>query len=99
MADSTKQQVHVFYTGRVQGVGFRYLACQTAQQWQMQGWVRNLTDGRVELVAIGEATALREFLDALRHGPLERCILDAQVEWGSPMRMYEDFHIRPTGTL
>jgi acylphosphatase len=46
---------HVWYSGHVQGVGFRYTAQRLAQRYHVGGFVRNLRDGRVELVAEGEA--------------------------------------------
>ena len=47
------KQVHVFYTGTVQGIGFRYTIVTLAQKLNLCGWVRNLPDGRVEMVAEG----------------------------------------------
>lgn len=57
---------HVFYSGQVQGVGFRYTALSIAQRFAVAGMVRNLPDGRVELVAEGEAAEVAGFLEALR---------------------------------
>lgn len=59
--------LQVFYEGRVQGVGFRYFARRLAAGFDVAGYVRNLPDGRVELVASGEA---EEFLQALRESEL-----------------------------
>ena len=55
--------------GRVQGVGFRYFIVREAQRLGLDGWVRNLPDGRVEFEAGGEATRLHELVDAIRRGP------------------------------
>jgi acylphosphatase len=55
----------VLYTGRVQGVGFRYTAQGLAQGSAVAGYVRNLPNGNVELVAQGEPDAVRRFLDAV----------------------------------
>jgi acylphosphatase len=57
---------HVYYTGRVQGVGFRYTAAGVARGYSVAGFVRNLPDGRVELVAEGEDTEVSGFLEAVR---------------------------------
>src|SRR5262245_23709703 len=55
----------VHYSGRVQGVGFRYAAARLAGDFDVAGFVRNLPDGRVELAAEGEANEVQKFLDAL----------------------------------
>lgn len=59
-----RREVH--YQGRVQGVGFRYQTCDVASGHAVTGYVRNLPDGRVQLVVEGEATALDAFLAAIR---------------------------------
>jgi len=59
-----------FFSGRVQGVGFRYTAKQLAKGFDVTGWVRNLDDGRVELQVMGEAGELDEFLAELHDSPL-----------------------------
>ena len=57
----------VFYTGRVQGVGFRYTVRQLAAGYEVSGWVKNLTDGRVELLVLSrEREELEAFLTELR---------------------------------
>jgi acylphosphatase len=55
----------VLYAGRVQGVGFRYTACQVARSHAVTGYVKNLRDGRVELVAEGAPAELDRFLKAV----------------------------------
>ena len=55
----------VVYHGRVQGVGFRYTARSVAGSFRVAGWVRNLPDGDVELVAEGEPDQVEAFLNAL----------------------------------
>ena len=62
--------VQVFYEGRVQGVGFRYTARRVAAGFDVAGYVRNLADGRVELVASGEDEEVNDFLAALRDSEL-----------------------------
>lgn len=53
----------VFFSGRVQGVGFRYTARSIARRHPVTGFARNLADGRVELVAQGTASAVAAFID------------------------------------
>ncbi len=55
----------VIYSGRVQGVGFRYTARQTAAGFDVAGYVRNLSSGDVELVSEGEAGVVASFLEAV----------------------------------
>ena len=56
----------VHYTGRVQGVGFRFTAVEIAQDYPVTGWVKNLPDGRVRLLAEGAPEAVDKFLKAIR---------------------------------
>jgi acylphosphatase len=56
---------HVYYSGRVQGVGFRYSAQQVAENFEIAGFVRNLPDGRVEVLAEGTPQEVDSFLSAL----------------------------------
>lgn len=60
---------HVLVTGRVQGVGFRWHACERGRALGLRGWVRNLEDGRVEAWLEGGAEALEAMLAWLRRGP------------------------------
>ncbi len=62
--------VRILVSGRVQGVGFRAFAVREARELGLDGWVRNLPDGRVEAVARGEDDAIEVFAAALRRGPL-----------------------------
>jgi len=63
--DSEKYRLQVWYTGRVQGVGFRYKAVNVASGYDVAGTVRNLEDGRVHLTAAGEKSEVRAFADKL----------------------------------
>ena len=62
--------VQVFYEGRVQGVGFRYTARRVAAGFEVAGYVRNLPDGRVELVASGDDEEVEGFLTAVGESEL-----------------------------
>ena len=94
MAVGMKKRVHVFYSGRVQGVGFRMTAEETAQSLGVVGWVKNLRGGRVELMAEAEEEVLRRFLGALRTGPMKNFIQQADVSWSSASDTFNEFEIR-----
>ncbi|MCU1495957.1 MAG: acyP [Acidimicrobiaceae bacterium] len=61
-------RLHVYVSGRVQGVWFRESCRRTAARRDLAGWVRNLSDGRVEAVFEGDAPAAKELVDWCRHG-------------------------------
>jgi acylphosphatase len=62
--------IQVFFEGNVQGVGFRYTVRQIAKGFDVTGSVRNLRDGRVELLATGEDDEVRAFVDAIGQSEL-----------------------------
>jgi acylphosphatase len=68
-ADSDNHRVHLWASGRVQGVCFRMFTQREAQELGLVGWVRNLYDGRVEIVAEGARELLDRFVAWCRHGP------------------------------
>ncbi len=65
----TSIAVHVFISGRVQGVGFRFSMCEAALQAGARGWVRNRRDGRVEAVVDGTPEAVTRMLTWAQRGP------------------------------
>ena len=83
MPMSTMAQ-QIFYSGRVQGVGFRYTVKQTAAGYEVVGSVRNLPDGRVELQVAGEEGEVEAFLKAIGSGQLAGYIKQAER---SPMEV------------
>ena len=87
------QRKSVVYTGRVQGVGFRYTARAIAGRFDVCGYVRNLPDGRVELVAEGEPHDLAVFLDEVRERMAVQ-IRDEKVDTQPPTGEFTGFDIR-----
>jgi len=65
---------HIFVSGRVQGVGFRWYAQRIAERMRVTGWVKNLMDGKVEILIEGDGKELDEFLNELKEGYLGRNI-------------------------
>jgi acylphosphatase len=94
-----ENQAHVFITGRVQGVSFRYYTYHEALKLGLQGWVRNLQDGRVEAVFEGQKPAVEKILEWCKKGPVAARVDDVAVEWGEPAGQSEGFGVRPTGSV
>ena len=88
------KRIHAFYSGRVQGVGFRITAEETARSLGVVGWVKNLRDGRVELVAEADEAALERFLDAIRTGPMKNFVTQVEISWSNATDTFEEFEIR-----
>lgn len=78
----------------MQGVGFRFFAETTAAREGLNGWVRNLPDGRVEALAEGDAEALERFERALRHGPPHARVDDVEVDATMPTGRDTGFSLR-----
>jgi acylphosphatase len=73
MADVHHEIVH--FTGRVQGVGFRYQSLQVSKEFEVTGYVKNLSDGRVQLEAEGEKAEVDAFIAAIEermHGHVRK---------------------------
>ena len=80
--------------GRVQGVGFRWFAHDAAAREGIHGWVRNLVDGSVEVVAEGDTEALERLDAAVRRGPSQARVEQVDVEELAPEGRVTGFEIR-----
>ena len=89
-------RLHALLRGRVQGVGFRYFVRQQAEELGLVGWVRNLWDGRVELVAEGERELLERLAETARSGPPGAQVDEAVVEWAEASGEFNQFDIAAT---
>jgi acylphosphatase len=85
--------MHIWYTGRVQGVGFRFTACRVAAEYEVVGRVWNLPDGRVELFAEGTQETLQAFREGIRDAGLRAFIRDEQVDWSEATGEFRGFEI------
>jgi acylphosphatase len=87
-------RLSVRINGRVQGVGYRYFVQRRAQEKHVTGWVKNRADGTVEIEAIGDKTALEEFLSYVRVGPAAANVASAHVRWFDDEPSYKGFDVR-----
>ncbi len=87
-----KKQIHVYYSGWVQGVGFRFTAEDIARSLDINGWVKNLRDGRVEIIAEAEEEALKEFLNMILQS-FSRYIQDTDIDWQPAKGEFKGFGI------
>jgi len=83
----------VIYSGHVQGVGVRYTARTVVTGFEITGTVRNLPDGRVELIAEGLRDELDAFRTALHDAGLAGFIRDEQVDWADVKNEFRGFEI------
>ncbi len=76
-----KARVHIFVSGRVQGVFFRQKTKQQAERLSVTGWVRNLPDGRVEAVFEGDEKAVKTLEEWCHHGPSSAIVTNVDPKW------------------
>lgn len=94
MAGNKRKRAHIFVSGRVQGVLFRDSARRRARQLGLTGWVRNLSDGRVEAVFEGEEPAVEEMISWAKHGPAFAKVEDLKVAFEEYCGKLGDFEIK-----
>lgn len=88
------QEMYCLITGKVQNVAYRVYAQDSASELGLSGWVRNLDDGSVELVAQGDKEVLKDFVEYLYEGSLRAQVESIDIHWQSPRELLEDFSIR-----
>jgi len=74
-----QRSVHIIVTGRVQGVGYRWFVTQKAADYKITGWVRNLPDQNIEIVAHGTKPDMEVFIDWVKIGPTRARVLSVSV--------------------
>ena len=89
-----KKTVHVYLSGRVQGVGFRAFIRRNAERLSVQGWARNLADGRVEALFSGDKSDVDQLLKLVRKGPRFADVQDIKIEEKDYQDKYSSFEIR-----
>ena len=88
------QQVHLIISGVVQGVLFRAGASRAAYALKLNGFVRNLSNGNVEVLAEGDEEALQKLIDWCRKGPLGARVDHIEMTWGEAKGQFDQFQIR-----
>ncbi len=91
--DMSRSRLNVLYSGTVQGVGFRYTVKSLVMGYEVTGVVRNLADGRVELVAEGDREELEAFQKAVLESGLGPLIRNTEVTWAEPRGEFKGFAI------
>ena len=88
------KRLHAIVRGRVQGVGYRATTAQQARRLAVAGWVRNLPDGAVEVLAEGGEPAVLGFLEYLRRGPGGARVTQVETDWTEAKGDLNGFEIR-----
>lgn len=88
-----RKKMVAIVSGRVQGVGYRAFVVRYARALGLDGSVRNLPTGQVEVVAQGDDRALNQLLTLLRQGPPAARVTNVSVQWGEPDITETGFHI------
>lgn len=86
-------RVHLVITGRVQGVWFRANTQKKAKALDLTGWVKNLSDGRVEAVFEGEKENVNQIIGWCKKGPSFARVDDIQIQWETPTGDFSTFTI------
>ncbi|MCK4947695.1 MAG: acylphosphatase [Candidatus Aureabacteria bacterium] len=87
------KRANVFFSGMVQGVGFRFTASRLAGQAGLVGYVKNLHDGKVELMVQGKEEKISDLIYNLKENYFSEYVRDAEVQWLEPVGIYKDFSI------
>ncbi|HEC79493.1 MAG TPA: acylphosphatase [candidate division WOR-3 bacterium] len=84
----------IIIQGLVQGVGYRFFTVEQAKRFNIRGYVKNLPDGSVEVIAEGEEKNINDFIEQLKIGPASAQVTDVEVKWEDVEFGFSDFDIR-----
>jgi acylphosphatase len=84
----------IIVQGIVQGVGYRFFVLNTAKQYNVAGYVRNLSNGSVEIVAEGTQGLLQDFIQHIKIGPVSAHVTGIDVQWKKEEKGFTDFDVR-----
>jgi acylphosphatase len=90
----SRKTVHVYIRGKVQGVWFRANTKEQAEKLNVQGWVRNMRDGRVEALFEGDTESVNEMVEWCHHGPYMANVKDVRVQELNETVKCTDFKIK-----
>lgn len=96
MTKSSITRLHAIVHGRVQGVGFRYFVIDTASRFDITGWVRNRSNGTVEVVAEGTRKQLEDFGQAIKRGSRASKVTEVDLSWENASEEFTGFFALPT---
>ncbi len=85
-------QAHIFYSGTVQGVGFRYTIQRFVEELKLTGWVKNLRDGRVEIMVEGNKESVEQLIERTNKY-FDGYIRDSKVTYAPAQNLFVDFRI------
>ena len=91
MARARQRQIVALARGRVQGMGYRAFCADEGMRLGVTGYAKNLPDGRVEVVAEGDESSLRQFIERLREGPAFARIDEVTFRWEEPTGTFRGF--------
>jgi len=86
-------RLQVFFSGHVQGVGFRYAVRQLSLEFEVTGWVKNMPDGRVQLMVEGDRDELETFQKAIPDAGLRCFIHEIHSDWSKGTGEFKGFEI------
>lgn len=89
----TLVRAHLYICGRVQGVCYRSYAEEEASRLGLKGWVKNLNDGRVELVCEGTKDNVEQLIESCRKGPPGALVADIKINWETATGEFNGFGI------
>ena len=87
-------RVHIWVTGRVQGVGFRAFVLQSGSLFGITGWVRNVGYEGVETVAEGPHKVLERFAELVKAGPHASRVDETRLDWETPTGAFKGFVVK-----
>lgn len=87
-------EIHCIVKGKVQRVGYRDFVEQYAKNHNLNGWIRNNSDGSVELVIQGTPDELKICIESLNQGSLLAKVESMAIDWRTPQNQFSDFSVR-----